>query len=536
MTINYTSHFNTTDTSQTEKIPGKKQVKNSAGGYSFEVDAFQKLNRFLILGTEGGSYYASERSLTVENADSILDLIREDGRAVVDRVVEISQAGRAPKNDPALFVLALAAKMGNADVRRYAFDKLPLVARTGTHLFTFVENISKLGGFGRATKRGLSNWYLEKDTPRLAHQLVKYQSRNGWSHADIIRLAHVKTSDATKNALFQWAGAKYTETSEVDIDYPNLRIVQGFELAKKADTVREAVELIEKYGLPRECVPTQFLNDTKVWEALLPSMGLTALIRNLGKMTSIGMLTPFSEHTKTVVSKLTDSESLRKSRIHPISILGALLTYRSGHGFRGSLSWEPVGQIVDALDDAFYASFGNVEATGKNLVLALDVSGSMGMGYISGMNGLTPRVASAAMALVTANVESNYAFMGFSHKFVPLNITPKMRLDQAVDAISGIPFGSTDCSLPMKWAEKNKFQVDAFTVYTDSETYAGRPHPSQALQNYRKSSGINSKLIVVGMVANNFTIADPSDPGMLDVVGFDTATPQLISDFTAGKF
>jgi 60 kDa SS-A/Ro ribonucleoprotein len=30
------------------------------------------------------------------------------------------------------------------------------------------------------------------------------------------------------------------------------------------------------------------------------------------------------------------------------------------------------------------------------------------------------------------------------------------------------------------------------------------------------------------------SIADPKDPGMLDVVGFDTATPQLVSDFARG--
>jgi 60 kDa SS-A/Ro ribonucleoprotein len=38
------------------------------------------------------------------------------------------------------------------------------------------------------------------------------------------------------------------------------------------------------------------------------------------------------------------------------------------------------------------------------------------------------------------------------------------------------------------------------------------------------------------MTATEFSIADPSDAGMLDVVGFDTATPQLITDFSAGKF
>jgi 60 kDa SS-A/Ro ribonucleoprotein len=36
------------------------------------------------------------------------------------------------------------------------------------------------------------------------------------------------------------------------------------------------------------------------------------------------------------------------------------------------------------------------------------------------------------------------------------------------------------------------------------------------------------------MVWNGFSIADPADGGMLDVVGFETATPQLIADFTRG--
>lgn len=38
------------------------------------------------------------------------------------------------------------------------------------------------------------------------------------------------------------------------------------------------------------------------------------------------------------------------------------------------------------------------------------------------------------------------------------------------------------------------------------------------------------KLVVVGMVSNGFSIADPDDAGMLDVVGFDAAAPQVIAD------
>ena len=51
-------------------------------------------------------------------------------------------------------------------------------------------------------------------------------------------------------------------------------------------------------------------------------------------------------------------------------------------------------------------SFGNVTPTGKRWLLALDVSGSMDGGQIAGVPGLTPRVASAAMALITAATET----------------------------------------------------------------------------------------------------------------------------------
>ena len=101
--------------------------------------------------------------------------------------------------------------------------------------------------------------------------------------------------------------------------------------------------------------------------------------------------------------------------------------------------------------------------------------------------------------------------------------------------MSGLPFGGTDCALPMLYAIEQEREVDTFVIYTDSETWAGDVHPAQALREYREQSGIEAQLVVVGMVSNGFSIADPSDPGMLDVVGFDTATPQVISGFAAGR-
>jgi 60 kDa SS-A/Ro ribonucleoprotein len=269
-------------------------------------------------------------------------------------------------------------------------------------------------------------------------------------------------------------------------------------------------------------------------------------------MTRIGVLKPRSDATAKVLDQLGDAERLRRARVHPIAVLAALRTYASGRGVRGGGEWKPLAKIVDALDAAFYASFGNVEAAGTRLLLALDVSGSMESGYVAGVPGLSPRDASAALALVTAATEPDHEVVGFfagSGSFrkpgralhpgyrdglTPLAISPRQRLDDAVRTVSNLPFGGTDCALPMLYAQATEREVDTFVIYTDSETWAGDVHPVDALRDYRRASGIDARLVVVGMVSNGFSIADPADPGMLDVVGFDTATPQLISDFARG--
>jgi hypothetical protein len=77
----------------------------------------------------------------------------------------------------------------------------------------------------------------------------------------------------------------------------------------------------------------------------------------------------------------------------------------------------------------------------------------------------------------------------------------------------------------------NRANINKFVVITDNETYAGRMQPVEALARYRKQHVNDAKLIVCGTSVTNFTIADPKDPGMMDIVGFDSAAQQLIQTF-----
>lgn len=522
---------NTAETPQNEPMLGAGQTKNSAGGYSWSVTDWQRLDRFLILGSDKGSYYASERQLTQENASAVLSCIKADGPRVVRRIAEISEAGRAPKTDPGIFALAMCASLGEEVTRRDALAALPEVCRIGTHLFHFAEYVKGMRGWGKGLHRALQRWYNERPAQDVAFQAVKYQQRDGWSHRDILRKARPKPPTEAHKTVYNWITKGWPDIGEAPHHDEALRLVWAFERAQRTTDAAEMVKLITDYRLPREAVPTHFLTDAGVWAALLDDMPMTALIRNLATMTRVGLVKPMSTAARLVVAQLGDTAQLRKARVHPIALLSALITYGQGHGERSSNTWEPVREVVDALDGAFYASFGVIEPSGKRLVLALDVSGSMGNGVIAGVPGLTPRVASAAMALITAATEADYVIVGFSHELVPVPISPRQRLDDVIKTVNSIQMGATDCALPMLWALEHGIEADGFVVYTDSETWCGKVHPSQALARYRQETGIPAKLTVVGMVANDFTIADPNDGGMMDVVGFDTATPDIISGF-----
>lgn len=522
--MKYTQLINRFKTPQTQAIPLSGQVPNAAGGYVWGVDKWILLDRFLILGSETGTYYIGEQKLTLEHAQNVIEAIKEDGERVVSRIVEISHAGRAPKNDPAVFVLALVATFGDDTARAAAFQVLPKVCRTGTHLFAFTEACKGLRGWGRGMRKAVGRWYNAQTPEALTYALVKYQARGGWSNRDLLRLAHPKPASEAHKTLFKWV-----VDGEFTGEAPLLEAI--LELRKHAEDVTVAADLIRAYRIPREAVPTELLTRPEIWDALLADMPLTAMIRNLGNLSKCGLMTVGSEATQTVVTALRDWDCLAKARVHPIAILSALITYASGRGFKGSGEWLVVPQIVDALDDAFYAAFANVEATGKSIVLGLDVSGSMAGTLVAGQAGLDCRRACGAMALVTAAVEKNVTSVAFDTKPYQLAISRRQRLDDVVKLLEQTGGGGTDCAAPIAFALKNKIKAEAFVIYTDSETWQGSQHPAQAINEYRQKMGIAAKLAVVAMASNRSSIADPKDPLTLNVVGFDTTVPQVLAEF-----
>lgn len=492
--------------------------------YNFQVTDFDIVQRFLMLGTTNASYCPASNSGGAMSLTAVDRALNVDYTQVLHLIETISVSGRAPKNDPAVALLAyVAAKPAFAEE---AFAILGKVCRIGTHLFQFVGNYKAAGGkWNAVAKRAVSAWYTARPDNRLAVQLLKYQQRNGWSHGDVLRLAHVKPGSEAQSAMFRYA-ARAESSEALPSLYADVARLNGGDMSSS-----QVINMIEtNKDLSWEMIPSKYRGDAKVLSALVPNMGLTAVIRQLGLLTSHGV-TNSSEMRNLIVSKITDKDALKNGRVHPITILNAFKTYGSGRGVKGSLVWSPDYKVSAALDDAFYLAFDSVEDTGQHMMVGVDISGSMQGATVCGMDHLRASEVAVVMSMAAVRTQKNAEILGFGRRAVNMGITADMSLQTAMRKYQNLHWdgSATNCSVIFDAARDRNQAFEKFVFVTDNDINCG-DNPMTSLREYRRKTKLNAKMAVIATSLSNLSIADPTDRGCLDIAGFDSAAPALIAD------
>jgi hypothetical protein len=227
--------------------------------------------------------------------------------------------------------------------------------------------------YGRAipkpVKRGVADAVARLYTE---YSLAKYDGESrGFRFADVIDLVH-PSADAAK----PWQGDLFRHALDRRHDRGNpvpasLRMLgaRADLLALPVDERRDVLlaaegpQRLAEAGLTWEALAgwLQGPMDHRAWEAIIPSMGLMALARNLRNFDQAAVS---PEAAEAVRARFRDPEQVAKSRMFPYRWLSA---YRAADPKR----WG------DALDAALAASFAGVpELPGRTLVL-VDTSGSM---------------------------------------------------------------------------------------------------------------------------------------------------------------
>lgn len=576
-------------------------IPNLAGGFTYKVSDKEYLERILILGTNGNTYYASAIKMTADAINHIKDMINSGkGQLVVDTMKDIYENGRAPKQDATFFALALITQSDvPMDVKKVALELVSKV-RTFSQLYMLESMRKSIGGkkgFGRGMRRAMFNLINNKTGKQFAYQATKYRSRTygdeTWSIDDIIKCSHIpskKLKDDGKIVLIYLInGIAKSEEEYLKLENPSIECTETISylraveaVKKESCTIDTAVQLIRQYNLPREVLNTSLLNYNLVWNSLLFSstvgeggkiirkviMPITALFRNLGVMTQRGLFVD-NDITNLIAEHIKKPHILKNGRVHPVAVLVAKLTYDMGKGVKGKLNWIVNKTISNALEESFYNSFQIIEGTGKRILHAVDCSGSMtckiaSAPYISSCEAVSTLVMEAirrehkhAINMKAEGKEINnlQEVMLFSVSANKVTITPDMKLQQVMK-ICQSDFQSTDASMPMikaleeyKKTNGKSGAYDLFIVYTDNETYYGKIHPSEALDNYRKYTNIDARMVIYATTPTQNTIGytreshhdafstkEGYDNSLsLNIAGFDLNGPTLIRNFAIGS-
>ncbi|MBE7380628.1 MAG: TROVE domain-containing protein [Leptolyngbya sp. SIO1E4] len=532
--MNYTFFTQATKTPQTQPIPGRQaeMTQGRSGGYVFKADLWQQLRRCLLLGTAQGSFYADKHELTNEFVETVQQAVEINPQRVAEEIVYASD-GHAVNNSAPLLALVLLS-MGETAEAKQAFQEIFLsVVRTGSHFYEWLSYTRSLRGFGKLVRMCGQAWLTKPDSKALAYQFLKYQQRHGFTHRDALRLFHVKPETPDQQALYQWATQGW-ETVPQAPPTEAMRQIWWYERVKCDPSLTRAA--IREGRLTHEMIAPIGQMDQAAWQLLFEDMPIGALLRNLGSLTALGVLqTHKGKNLKHLAKRLQDKRQLRRGRIHPIDVLKALKTYRSGGKVgRSQKTWTPVARVVDILETALERSFDVVEPTGKTFLHAIDISGSMSF-YSVGSVGLTCCEIATTLALTTAKAEENYIIRGFSTDFRDLGITARDSFHSALEKASNQNFGGTDASVAYDWAIRNRAYVDVFCFWTDSESWAGKAHPSQRLAAYRKKVNPNAKAVYVTLAPYRISLVDPQDPNSWDFGGFDPAMPKIIQMIAQGE-
>ncbi|XP_062374265.1 60 kDa SS-A/Ro ribonucleoprotein [Sardina pilchardus] len=510
------------------------------------VDAMDlcRLRRFLCYGSEGPTFNTKEPSLGMESALTLIQLL-ENGKGcdVVEEIRRFGQDGRAVRSNPALFALAVCSQHSDPKTKQAAFRALKDLCHLPSHLFAFIQfkkelkDGMKCGMWGRGLRKAVADWYNSQDPIVLAQAVTKCKHRAGWSHQDLLRLSHMKPANEAIALINKYITKGWKEVQVVYADKENsedvvkvLTYLEAVEKTKHSTDEMEVIHLIEEHRLEREQILTNHLKSKEVWSAFLKDMPLATLLRHLGKMTADKVFAPGSADVVAVCERIQNETALKKSKLHPFSILLAAENYKRGHGNRSKLKWEPDAHIIQALDFAFFQCFKNVEATSKQFVVSVDVSASLSSTALG--SAVSAATAAAAMSMVITRTEKDAQVLVFSDGNVtPIHLSAEMSVMQVTAELVKIPDGSTDCALPILWASESERPVDVFLIFTNNETWFGKANPAEALKMYRQKMGINSKLVVCGLTTTGLSVADPDDRGMLDICGFDSRAVDVIHNF-----
>lgn len=490
----------------------------------------------------GNTYYADAK----EQLDELLKHAAACDPVFVAKAAVYSRENSWLKDAPAVLLAHVSTRFQKHDENgaRHAFRAaFPRVVDNGKILRNFCQVIASNAvgrqNFGHTIRGVIDAWINGRSSEQLFRDSVGGDKP---SMADVIKMTRPKPRTPAKEAELRYLIGRELKEGQFDLLSP---LMQQYEAFKRAKNGNEPVG-----ELPRvDFRLLDSLNLTKEeWKQIARNAKWMMTRMNLNTFQRHGVFED-AEMVKMIAERLANKDEVLRSRNYPFQLFQA---------FKHAGADVPA-KVRDAIQDAMEHATANTPAFDGNVVLALDVSGSMHSATVGGRTGKGGARTGGVSAIEVASlfsaaiVRRNPAtkLLPFSDR---LNTSYRVNSRDSVmtitEQLSKLPSGGTDCSLPLKYLNGGNEKkamitgVDAVIYISDSESWVDSPYlggfsrvvtnnnPTGMMAEWGafKKRNPNAKLICMDLTPHS-TTQGPNGKDRLNIGGFNDKVFDVVSAF-----
>jgi 60 kDa SS-A/Ro ribonucleoprotein len=371
----------------------------------------------------------------------------------------------------------------------------------------------------RASRNLISGWLNSRDD----FKLLEASIGNDPSLADVIKLAHPKPQNKSREAFYGWM---------LDREYDARRLptlIKQYEAYKKG----ESTEVPE--------IPFQLLTaldlGKKEWTEIAKGMKWHATRMNLNTLKRHGVFED-KAMIRMVADRLADAEQVRNAKVFPYQLYVA---YQNAVNV-------PM-EVREALQDAMEIATENISEINGQVVILPDISGSMSAPITGQRGSATTTVTCRDMAaLISAaiarkNPRSSRILPFSDRAHTEFSYNPRDSVMTIASKLAQLPAGGTDCSAPMKQLNDENVSPDLIIYVSDNQSwvdssghYGVGGRAPQTMEQFEKLKKRNPKAKLVmldGAPGNSTQAAERKD--ILNIGGFSDDVFEIISEFAKGR-
>ncbi|MDR2981965.1 MAG: hypothetical protein LBV12_06920 [Puniceicoccales bacterium] len=482
---------------------------NEAGGKAYALSPQQALAQYALTGCLNGTFYAEAEVQLAR----VIDLCSQVDDTFIARLAVYARHEGGMKDMPAL----LCAILSTRDTRLFNWVARS-VLNSSRLIRTFVQ-IMRSGAVGRKSlgtrpKKVIIDWLNRLDDDTLFRQSIGADPSLG----DIIKMVHPTPATPAREALY----AYFTDRPHKAEVLPTL--VRDFEAFKLSP------QTVSLPDVPFQML-TSFPLGAKQWADIARRASWQTLRMNLNTLARNGVFS-LPGMSATIASRLRDANAIRAARVFPYQMLSA-----ARH-----VDTAVPQEVQRVLEDAMEISVDNVPAIAGDVVICVDVSGSMESSITGYRKGATSKIrcvdvaALIAAAVLRKNPQAHV--IPFADDVVSVSLRTGATVLENTNRLAAALGGGTNCSAPLTRLNAQRAKADLIIYVSDNQSWvdARSTHCTATMQEWTKFKSRNRRARMVCINLQPYGTAQATGSAdILNIGGFSDHVFQMIADFAQGQ-